>query len=80
MTSNGTLYFKENVQKFLRKWKDKLSLTISLDGNKELHDSCRKFPNGDGSYDLAEKAVKHYMKNFANGTLTDKVTLSPDNV
>ena len=80
MTTNGTLYFNEDVQKFLNKWKDKLSLTISLDGNKELHDSCRKFPNGEGSYDLAEKAVKHYMKNFSKDFLGEKMTLSPNNI
>ena len=36
--SNGLLYFNENVQNFLRKYKNFISLTITIDGNKELHD------------------------------------------
>lgn len=79
MTTNGTLYFNENVQKFLKKYKKNLSLTISIDGNKELHDSCRKFPNGQGSYDLAIAASRHYRKNY-NKLLGCKMTLSPYNI
>lgn len=79
MTSNGTLYFNPDVQKFLKKYNDDLSLTISIDGNKELHDSCRKFPNGAGSYDLAIEASRHFRKNY-NELLGCKMTLSPYNV
>jgi sulfatase maturation enzyme AslB (radical SAM superfamily) len=39
--SNGILYFTDNVQHFLQKYKNFLSLTITIDGNKELHDLCR---------------------------------------
>lgn len=79
MTSNGTLYFNNNVQKFLKKYKDDLSFTISIDGNKELHDSCRKFPNGAGSYDLAIAASRHYRQNYSK-LLGCKMTLSPYNI
>ena len=79
ITSNGTLYFNNEVQNFLKKWKDKLSLSITVDGNKELHDACRKFPDGTGSYDLVIAGVKHY-KNFFHGSMGSKITLAPDNI
>lgn len=48
------------VQRFLDKWAKHLSLSISIDGDKQLHDSCRVFPDGSGSYDLAIAAAKDY--------------------
>ena len=44
--SNGLLYFDERVQKFLDKWKNRLSFSVTIDGNKELHDSCRLTMDG----------------------------------
>ena len=60
MSSNGILYFEPEVQKFIDKHSTHLSMSISIDGNKELHDSCRVLPDGSGSYDIAMKGVKHY--------------------
>lgn len=79
ITTNGTLYFDPKVQEFIKKHLDHLSMTISIDGNKELHDACRKFPNGEGSYDLAIQAARHF-KNYWHGTLGTKMTLSPSNI
>lgn len=59
--SNGVLYFTPKVQEFIKKHQTHLSFSISIDGNKKLHDTCRIFPDGTGSYDLAIKAAKHYM-------------------
>lgn len=78
ISSNGTLYNKPEVQKFLKKWRNKLSLTISLDGCKELHDTCRLFPDGTGSYDLAVEAAKKELQLLPK--LATKMTLSPDNM
>ena len=79
ISSNGTLYFEPNVQSFLKKWQGHISLSISVDGNKQLHDSCRIFPDGSGSYDIAIKAVHHYI-NELHGRMGSKMTLAPDNV
>ena len=79
ISSNGTLYFKPEVQDFLKKWKDKLSLNITVDGNKQLHDTCRKFPDGTGSYDLAIAGVKHYTE-ILHGYMGSKMTLAPENI
>ena len=78
MSTNGTLYFRPEVQRFLDKWAKHLSLSISIDGDKQLHDSCRVFPDGSGSYDLAIAAAKDYMAK--GNALGSKMTIAPGNV
>lgn len=78
--TNGTLYFDERFQKFIRKHKTRLSVNITVDGNKELHDSCRVFENGSGSYDKAMAAVKHWIKFSGNTMPSTKITIAPENV
>lgn len=77
--SNGVKYFDDKVQAFLNKNKDIVSFAISLDGNKELHDACRVFPDGSGSYDLAVAGCKHYIENF-NPNMYTKMTFAPENI
>lgn len=79
ISSNGLLYFQEKVQKFIRKYRDYLSLTISIDGNKELHDACRFDLEGRGTYDRAIAAALDLRK-FQGGNIETKMTISPDNV
>lgn len=78
ISTNGTLYFQPKVQRFIDKWMDHLSLSISIDGNKELHDACRIFPDGSGSYDLAIAAARDYMGK--GRYLGSKMTIAPENV
>ena len=77
--SNGVLYFQPEVQAYIKKNLNHLSFSISIDGNKELHDACRKFPNGKGSYDIAIAGVKHYMEEL-HGFMGSKMTLAPENI
>lgn len=79
MISNGVHYFQDDVQSLLEENKGKMDFAISLDGCKELHDSCRVFPNGEGSYDIASRACKHFMDNY-NPNMNTKMTLAPSNV
>lgn len=79
LCSNGTLYFDPKVQKFLDKYYQWISISISIDGNKELHDACRKFPDGSGSYDLAVAAVNAWREKSGNFPCS-KITVSPSNV
>ena len=76
---NGVLYFKPEVQKFLDKYYRRLSFTVSIDGNKQLHDTCRKYPDGHGSYDDAIAAVYDYRKKY-NAYMGSKMTLAPENI
>lgn len=76
--SNGVLYEDPKVQQFLQKNKDNISFSITLDGNKELHDKCRVFPDGSGSFDLAEPATQDWMsRGYYMGS---KITISPENL
>lgn len=79
ISSNGLLYFDEKVQNFLKKYKNNLSLTISIDGNKQLHDACRIDLNGNGTYDRAIAAELHYHQTYSK-SLETKMTISPYNV
>ena len=63
----------------MRKYFNFISLSISIDGNKELHDACRVFPDGSGSYDIAISAVKHYTQ-VLGGAMGSKMTIAPQNV
>lgn len=78
ISSNGTLYFEKNVQKFLNKHRNHLSLSITIDGNKELHDSCRVFPDGRPSYDLAIAGVNDWISR--GGYMGSKITICPQNL
>lgn len=77
--SNGTLYFEPAVQAYIKKHLHHLSFSISIDGNKQLHDACRVFPDGAGSYDIAMAAVKHFTGVFG-GRMGSKMTLCPANI
>ena len=79
MASNGTLYFSPEVQKFIKKHQHHLSFSVSVDGNKELHDACRVFPDGKGSYDLAIAAVHHYKQTYGDMP-SIKMTFAPENL
>lgn len=77
--SNGTEYFDPKVQAYLKKHLNHLSFSISIDGCKELHDACRVFPDGRGSYDTAIAGVEHFTK-VLGGVMGSKMTLAPQNV
>lgn len=77
--SNGILYLNPKVQTFFDKYCPLISFCISIDGSKELHDSCRIDHYGQGSYDKAIASVKHYRENY-NEYINTKMTLVPQNL
>jgi len=76
--SNGVLYFNPKVQNFLNKHKNHLSFNVTVDGNKELHDSCRVFPDGSPSYDIAASAAQDWMNQ--GNYMGSKITIAPENI
>ena len=77
-SSNGVAYFDPKVQDMLKKYGDLISMSITVDGYKDLHDKCRLFPNGEGSYDYAiAAALEEKRKHGGTGT---KITLCPENI
>lgn len=78
ISTNGTLWFNKDVQAFLQKYRDRLSVSITIDGDSALHDACRIFPDGSGSHSIVEKAIKDAVANY---NMSDtKVTLAPENI
>lgn len=77
ISTNGTLY-NDDIKSFLRKHHMHISYSVSLDGNKELHDSCRVFPDGGGSYDLAYRTIRDRLDN--NYIMGTKITIAHDNL
>lgn len=78
ITSNGINYFDRKVQDFLEMNYGRVCLSITVDGNEELHNSCRVFPNGEGSYSYAKAALLDIIKKYnQRGT---KLTFSKQNI
>lgn len=77
ITVNGTL-LTEEVADFLAE--NNFSLTISIDGPKEIHDANRRFVSGKGSFDIIIKNIE-YIKDahpdYFKQILTNTV-LSPE--
>lgn len=76
--SNGILYSDPRVQRFLMKHRDHLSFSITIDGNKELHDSCRVFHDGSPSYDIAIAGAMDWMSK--GNYMGSKITIAPGNI
>jgi uncharacterized protein len=58
-TTNGTLLDSEKIE-FIRD--NEISVMVSLDGPKEIHDAQRPFKNGQGSYDIIVDNCKNLLK------------------
>lgn len=79
ITTNGTLYHNKKFQRLIALYPDKLSIGITIDGNEELHDSCRVYKNSTiGSYKDVERAYRDYLK--LNPYAATKLTVAPPNV
>ena len=55
ITTNCTLLTDEMITYFAQK---EFAFTASIDGNKEIHDANRVYPNGTGSFDIAIQNLK----------------------
>jgi uncharacterized protein len=78
LTTNGLLYSGKKFQDFLKKNTGRVSVTITIDGNKSLHDSCRVFPDGSGSYDKVVKNIGMWTSQYIHPST--KVTFAPENI
>ena len=79
--SNGTIYNKE-IEEYLKKYKGKVTVSITVDGNKELHDTCRRYKNSDKpSYDIVIENLKKFRELVCpNKPVQSKITVSPQNL
>lgn len=78
ISTNGILYDTSKVQKFLKKNPNKVSIAISIDGNKDKHDLQRVYKNGKGSYDDVVKNIPLWVKQFPDAQT--KVTIGSEDL
>lgn len=78
ISSNGILYFNKEVQDFLKKYNNFISMNITVDGPKEIHDACRVDYNGNGSFDKAIAAADDWCNK--GHELQTKITIAPENL
>lgn len=77
-STNGQLYFNKEVQDYLYLFGGLSTINITIDGPKELHDSCRKDFEGNGSFDQAIAAFKDWVNR--GNVATTKITIAPENL
>jgi sulfatase maturation enzyme AslB (radical SAM superfamily) len=58
ISTNGTLGDDPKVQQFMCKYAGRLSIGVTIDGDKAAHDACRVDCDGCGSYDRAIKMFR----------------------
>lgn len=77
--TNGINYHTKKVQEFVNKNRTHLSIVITIDGNKILHDTNRIYKeSGKGSYDDVVRNIPLWLSQFENGAT--KVTISTENI
>lgn len=77
ISTNGINYSDPRVQKFIQKNLGKLSIGMTIDGNKEKHDLQRVYPDGKGSYDSVMKNIPLWINQMGGAT---KVTFASDDL
>lgn len=80
LTTNGTLFKRKDVRDFCEKWRDNLSLTVSIDGCPEIHDLNRVYPDGRGSMKDILEYWPWYQKTFPESSLSTKSTCNRDSI
>ena len=77
MTTNATL-LKPDVIEFLAE--NRVGVTISIDGPKEVQDQFRVFSNGTGSYDIVAPKIRELLKRHKTRPIGARVTLTTNNL
>lgn len=78
-STNGLNYHNDKVQSFIKKNHEHLSVTITIDGTKELHDSNRVYKGSDkGSYLDVVSNIPLYLSQFP--VAATKVTITSSNI
>ncbi len=77
MVTNGTL-LKDEINQFLND--HDFSITLSFDGDANVQDKNRPLKGGRGSYKIARKRVKEFLKSRDGRKTTGKATITGFNV
>lgn len=77
LTTNATL-LKPDVIEFLAE--NRVGVTISIDGPKEVQDQFRVFSNGTGSYDVVAPKIRELLRRYKTRPIGARVTLTTNNL
>ena len=78
-TTNGINYHEKKIQDFIKKNRDHIAITITIDGTPRKHDLNRIYKHsGRGSYDDVVRNIPLYLEQFP-GAAT-KVTISSEDI
>ncbi|EBO6938130.1 radical SAM protein [Salmonella enterica] len=78
ISTNGTLLDRPLNKEIIERWKDKLSIGVSIDGLPEVHDKYRIFTTTrEGSYEAAVRGY-NYLKSVGIAELGVKATFTID--
>ena len=78
--TNGLLLNDAKIQKELLKYKDIVHIGVTLDGDQEMHDLCRKDTAGKGSFDRVMRAWIWLRQNFPASVHGTKSTIAHENL
>src|SRR5437867_3615017 len=73
LTTNATLLRPEIIEFLVE---NRVGVTISIDGPKEIQDQFRVFRNGGGSYDLVAPKIRELLRRHKTRPVGARVTLS----
>lgn len=79
-STNGTLLHKPKQEELIKKYKDKINLGISIDGDKEKHDKHRLTVGGKGSFDACMKGIETAIRYIKKCNLSIKATFTKDSI
>ena len=77
MITNGTLLFGKNLEIFREHPLN--SIQITLDGNKDTHDTKRIYANGRGSYDRIIENLKAFVEAYPDTYVSIRVNIDKNN-
>ncbi len=77
LTTNATL-LKPDVIEFLAE--NRVGVTISIDGPKEVQDQFRVFANGTGSYDIVVPKIRELLRAHRTRPIGARVTLTTNTI
>lgn len=78
ISTNGLLGDDPRVRQFLKEYEGRVSISVTIDGDKAAHDACRVDCHGCGSYDRAIKMFREVSG--PDGKRQTKYTIAPGNL
>lgn len=80
ISTNGTLFDREDVKDFIETYGRYLNIGLSIDGTKECHDMNRVDIQGNGSWDKAVEGWQYLQNHVCKHNMSVKATFNHDTI